>query len=78
MVLVVILIVAAISLLLALEKWNNVSSDDRNTIVFEERNHVYGAFQIRKDYNKTVSLIVGGMFVFSLAMFGLKLILDQT
>jgi len=77
MVLVVILIVAAISLLLALEKWNNVSSDDRNTIVFEERNHVYGAFQIRKDYNKTVSLIVGGMFVFSLAMFGIKLILDH-
>jgi len=77
MVLVVILIVAVISLLLALEKWNNVSSDDRNNIVFEERNHVYGAFQIRKDYNKTVSLIVGGIFLFSLAIFGIKLFLDR-
>jgi periplasmic protein TonB len=77
LILVVILIIGGASLLLSMEKWNNVSSDDRNVIVFEERNHVYGAYQIRKDYNKTVSLIVGGIFVFALAMFGLKLILDH-
>ncbi len=77
MVILVILIVGAISLLLALEKWNNVSSDDRNNIVFEERNHAYGAYQIRRDYNKRVSLILGGMMLFFVAVFGVKLILDH-
>ena len=74
---VVILIIAAASLLLSMEKWNNVSSDDRNDIVFEERNHTYGAYQIRRDYNKRVTFILGGMILFTLAVFGVKLILDH-
>ncbi|MEO8759906.1 MAG: TonB family protein [Bacteroidia bacterium] len=74
---VVILIIAGASLLLSMEKWNNVSSDDRNDIVFEERNHTYGAYQIRRDYNKRVTFILGGMILFTLAVFGVKLILDH-
>jgi protein TonB len=60
-----------------MEKWNNVSSNDRNDIVFEERNHTYGAYQIRRDYNKRVTFILGGMILFTLAVFGVKLILDH-
>jgi protein TonB len=77
LILVVILIIAGASLLLSMEKWNNVSSDNRNDIVFETRNHTYGAYQIRRDYNKRVTFIVAGMMVFFLAMFGVKLILDH-
>lgn len=57
--------------------WNNVASDNRNDIVFVGRNQAYGAYQIRKEYTKVVSIIVGGMLVFSLAVFGLKLFLDR-
>ncbi|HXU26104.1 MAG TPA: hypothetical protein VN698_02645, partial [Bacteroidia bacterium] len=76
-IIVVILIISAISLLLSLEKWNNVSSDDRNNVVFLERNHAYGAYQIRRDYNKRVTFIVIGMTIFFLAVFGVKLLLDN-
>ena len=77
LIIVVILIIAGASLLLSLEKWNNVSSNDRNDIVFETRNHTYGAYQIRRDYNKRVTLILAGMILFTFAVFGIKLILDH-
>jgi protein TonB len=77
LIIVVILIIAAASLLLSMEKWNNVSSDDRNDIVFEARNHTYGAYQIRRDYNKRVTFILAGMLVFVFAVFGVKYILDN-
>ncbi|MFI5141104.1 MAG: hypothetical protein ACHQII_02000, partial [Bacteroidia bacterium] len=76
-IIVVILVIAAISILLTLEKWNNVTSDDRNDVVFIERNHAYGAYEIRRDYNKRVMFIVIGMMVFTLAVFGVKLLLDN-
>ena len=56
--------------------WNNVSSDNRNDIVFIGRNQAYGAYQIRREYNKLVTIIVLGMLGFSLAIFGIKLLLD--
>ena len=73
----VIVIIAGVSFLLSMEKWNNVTSNDRNDIVFEERNHTYGAFQIRRDYNRRVAFILGGMILVTFAFFGLKLILDN-
>ena len=76
-IIVVILVIAAISVLLTLEKWNNVTSDDRNDVVFTKRNHEYGAYKIRRDYNKRVMFIVIGMMGFSLAVFGVKFILDN-
>ena len=57
--------------------WNNVASDNRNDIVFIGRNQAYGAYQLRREYNKRVSLIVGGVLVLSLALFGVKLLLDR-
>ena len=57
--------------------WNNVASDNRNDIVFDGRNQAYGAYQIRKEYTKVVSIIVGSMLLFSFAIFGIKMILDH-
>ncbi|MHB8259640.1 MAG: energy transducer TonB [Bacteroidia bacterium] len=57
--------------------WNSVTSDNRNDIVFIGRNQAYGAYQIRRDYTMVVFYIVCGIFLFSLAVFGIKLIYDH-
>ena len=41
---------------LLFNEWTNVVSDVRNDIVFEGRNHEYGAYQIRRNYNRTVMI----------------------
>jgi len=41
--------------------WNSVVDDSRNDIVFEGRNQDYGAYQIRRRYNWTVTIILGCM-----------------
>jgi protein TonB len=50
-----------------------VTSQVRNELVFEHRNKAYGAYALRKNYNKRLTLIMGSMilaFVLgSLAMF---------
>lgn len=37
-------------------KWDNVVSSVRNEIVFESRNKEYGAYQIRREYNRVLVL----------------------
>ncbi len=51
------------------KSWQQVTSSDRNTIVFENRNLEYGAYQIRTDYNKrliwivlSITLLIGAAF----------------
>ena len=74
-ILILALIIGVVSLLLILEKWNNVASADRNEIVFEDRNQAYGAYQIRKKYDKTVMIILLSMIgAVGLGM-GIKVIL---
>ena len=41
--------------------WNSVVDDSRNDIVFEGHNQDYGAYQIRRRYNWTVTIILGCM-----------------
>src|ERR1035437_597597 len=36
--------------------WTNVVSEERNEIVFENRNKSYGAFIIRREYPRTVMI----------------------
>jgi len=47
--------------------WGNVTSEFRNEIVFENRNKAYGAYQLRKSYNRFYSLAllitIGALFV---------------
>jgi periplasmic protein TonB len=39
-------------------KWQRVTSNKRNNIVFERRNKAYGAYLIRRDYNLVMTRIV--------------------
>lgn len=60
-----------------LKNWNNVTLDERNDIVFAGRNQSYGAYELRRNYNRRVTFIIGGMLVFSLALLGLKKFMDR-
>jgi protein TonB len=60
-----------------LENWNDATQDERNDIVFEHRNKEYGAYELRRKYNKRITFIIGGMLAFSIALFGLKVIIDN-
>lgn len=41
--------------------WQQVTSNTRNDVVFESRNREYGAFVIRRDYNRNLLFIMGGV-----------------
>lgn len=57
--------------------WNNVSSDERNDLVFRGRNQEYGAYQLRKRYNWTVTLILFGLGAALALGMGVKAILSM-
>ena len=57
--------------------WNNVTLDERNDLVFDGRNQNYGAYELRQNYNRRITFIIGGVLAFSFALFGLKLIIDN-
>ncbi len=57
--------------------WNNATSDTRNDIVFEGRNQNYGAYQIRRGYNRTLTAVITGLVCFSASLFGLKSYMDN-
>lgn len=60
-----------------LQNWNDLTLDTRNDLVFEGRNQEYGAFELRRNYNKRVTYIIGGMIVFSFALLGIKMFMDR-
>jgi periplasmic protein TonB len=43
--------------------WQQVSSAERNDLVFEGRNQVYGAYEIRKKYDKRLLFIMLSVFL---------------
>jgi protein TonB len=47
------------------QDWNNVVYEGRNDIVFAEKNKEYGAYFIRKEYNRSVMMAL----IFSIAFF---------
>ena len=57
--------------------WAGESYDSRNNVVFEGRNQEYGAYELRQNYNKRVVFILAGMILFSLALLGVKKIIDR-
>ena len=59
------------------KSWNSVTLDERNDIVFEGRNQNYGAYELRRNYNKRVTLILGGMILFSFVLLGVKKLADR-
>ena len=55
--LIVIILLAALIGLFAFDLgWNNVVVQERNDLVFEERNKKYGAFVIRQEYSRILIL----------------------
>jgi protein TonB len=38
------------------KNWDNVTDNGRNNLVFQNRNHAYGAYVIRRDYNHNLFL----------------------
>lgn len=76
---IVILLVAGISIYeyLSSKSWQQVTSSERNDIVFEERNHEYGAYQIRSNYSRNLILVMAGVVLFIGTTFGIyKLIMN--
>lgn len=57
--------------------WNDATFDNRNDLVFEGRNTAYGAYQIRRNYNRTVTFVIGGLIAFSLVLTGVKKFIDS-
>ena len=59
-VLIVALLVAGISLYdyFSARDWQQVTSADRNEIVFADRNKEYGAYTMRRDYDKRMVIIL--------------------
>ena len=37
-------------------EWTDVVAEGRNALVFKERNKNYGAFELRRRYNRTVTI----------------------
>ncbi len=62
-ILIIVAIVAAVCLydFFSTRNWQQVTSSVRNETVFEHRNKSYGAFKIRRDYNRNFILILIGM-----------------
>jgi periplasmic protein TonB len=60
-----------------LKSWNNVTLDERNNLVFAGRNQGYGAYELRSNYNKRVTYIVGGVMLFSVVLLGVKKFVDR-
>jgi len=62
-ILVIVALVAAVSIYdyFNTRTWQQVTSTVRNEAVFENRNKKYGAFVIRRDYNRNFILILLGM-----------------
>lgn len=52
------------------KSWQMVTSKERNETVFENRNKAYGAYQIRRDYNKRILLVFLGVTVGIGALWG--------
>jgi periplasmic protein TonB len=47
------------------KNWENVVSDTRNDVVFEDRNKEYGAYQLRRNHNRIVfiALVATGFWI---------------
>lgn len=63
----IIILITAMVLIVSLydfytsRSWQQVTSDSRNDVVFDERNKAYGAYQIRKDYDRNLLFILFGI-----------------
>lgn len=69
---VIIVLVAGLSLYdyFTARRWQQVTSSIRNEMVFEHRNRAYGAYVLRRDYEKRLMFILFGFILFLGTLFG--------
>jgi protein TonB len=72
-IIIIALIIAGISLYeyFTARRWQQVTSNDRNDIVFADRNKEYGAFVLRTGYDRTMSIILFSVFASFALAFGI-------
>ena len=64
--LILLVLIVTISDYVASKSWEQVSSSQRNDLVFENRNKSYGAFSLRNEYDTSVIIITFSLlFLFS-------------
>jgi len=63
---VIAVLVAGLSLYdyFTARRWQQVTSSIRNEMVFEHRNRAYGAYVLRRDYEKRLVIILFGIILF--------------
>jgi periplasmic protein TonB len=61
----------------AARKWQQVTSVERNEIVFANRNKAYGAYVMRKNYDKQLALIIGGVILLISLLYGIHMIIKS-
>lgn len=54
------------------KSWQQVTSSERNDIIFAHRNKEYGAYKIRKDYSNKVIYILLGFVILISAAYGIS------
>ena len=71
---VIVALVTGFSLLdyLTARKWQQVTSNTRNEVVFAHRNKAYGAYVLRSSYNKRMVMIMAGLVLFAGLSFGIS------
>ncbi len=67
-VIAVVLFLAVVTLLAIDRSWSNVTQEERNQIVFESKNKSYGAFKIRREYNRIVIIALGATLAVALVL----------
>ena len=71
---VIVALVTGFSLLdyLTARKWQQVTSNTRNEVVFAHRNKAYGAYVLRSSYNKRMVMIMAGLVLLAALSFGIS------
>ncbi|MFN9392445.1 MAG: hypothetical protein ACK57W_03895, partial [Flavobacteriales bacterium] len=62
-VLIVVIIAVLVALIGYQKGWNNIFSASRNDLVFEGKNKSYGAYDLRKSYNRNLAFAVFGVIL---------------
>jgi len=71
---VIVALVTGFSLLdyFTARKWQQVTSNTRNEVVFAHRNKAYGAYVLRSSYNKRMFMIMAGLVLLAALSFGIS------
>ena len=77
---VIVALVTGFSLLdyFTARKWQQVTSNTRNEVVFAHRNKAYGAYVLRSNYNKRMVMIMAGLVLFAALSFGISELIKLT